>query len=239
MTRRPLPFGLFILAVLALILPLTMAALTRPPSKGSSPLASTVLESRLVNGESEGKAYLRSLKPALRAQLEKDRQVLLTDDQSTGKSFAGYIRALALFKQSKARTWALIAEPVKQPTYLPRLVGAKTLDTPPNGELVQFKLKIMFVNIVLHTRHWFYPEQSRVEWALDKSYKSDISTQEGYWQLFALTPDTVVGEYGTLVDTGVAVPHSIQDYLARKDIPGALEAFRAYIDSDGKFRRPE
>jgi hypothetical protein len=194
---------------------------------------------RDVNGQTEGRAYLASLSPSLRQQLEKDGQVLMGENKSTDTSYGGYIKAIALFKQPKARAWALIVAPSRQPLYLPRLTSARVLETPANGELDEFRLKVFIASFVLHTRHWFYPEQSRVEWSLDKAYKSDINRQEGYWQLFAVNDGLTVAEYGTLVDTGIAAPRSIQDYLARRDIPTALQAFRAYIDSDGRYRRPE
>jgi hypothetical protein len=50
-------------------------------------------------------------------------------------------------------------------------------------------------------------------------------------------PDTTIGEYGTRVDTGVAVPGWLQKILARNDIPGAMTGFRKYMDSGGTWRK--
>ena len=79
------------------------------------------------------------------------------------------------------------------------------------------------------------PATSSLLATLDSKKKSDIALQEGYWQLYKLDDNTTIGEYGTRVDTGVAVPSFVQNFLARKDIPKALTAFRKYIDSDGKY----
>lgn len=212
----------------------------RPEPKELRPYASPATSSKSVEGETEGAIFLKSLTPEIRATLEKEGQVLLGDQKKNGgKSYAGFIKAVALFKVPKARAYELIVEPVKQPLYLPRLVSAKSIDAPQYGENIQFHLKVLFTNIHFRTRHWFFPEYSRVEWKLDPAFKNDIADQEGFWQLYSVGPDLTVGEYGTRIDTGMAVPASIQEFLARRDIPSALTAFRAYIDSDGKFRRDD
>ena len=214
--------------------------LVRPDPKELRPYASPATGSKTVAGETEGALFLKSLSPEVRATLEKEGQVLLGDTKKgKGKSYAGFIKAVALFKVSKARAYELIVEPVKQPLYLPRLVSAKSIDAPQNGENIQFHLKVLFTKIHFRTRHWFFPEYSRVEWKLDPKFENDIADQEGFWQLYSVSPDLTVGEYGTLIDTGMAVPASIQEFLARRDIPSALTAFRAYVDSDGKFRRDD
>ena len=76
-----------------------------------------------------------------------------------------------------------------------------------------------------------------MEWALDTSQKNDIKGQEGYWQLFELNANTTIAEYGTRVDTGIAVPRWVQNLFARADIPKALTAFRQYMDSNGTYRK--
>lgn len=211
----------------------------RPAPKGIGKFAAPI-SSPAGAGKTEGQAFWETLSPEMQKTLKEEGQSLWGEQkQDKTGSYAGYIKAIAIFKQPKARVWELMVVPTMQPKYLPRLTNAKTVDKPDFGELVEFKLKVAFSKFVFYTRHWFYPEYSRVEWALDPKKESDIAVQEGYWQLYALDANTTIGEYGTKVDTGVAVPQFIQDYLAKKDIPTALTAFRAYMDSDGKFRRDD
>ncbi|MBI5524876.1 MAG: hypothetical protein HY897_00930 [Deltaproteobacteria bacterium] len=227
-------------ALAALAAPAAGAEPVRPAPKEIGRMASPIAAVRLVGGLTEGGAYLAGLDPKLRKTLEKEGHVLFGEQSETkGGTYAGYIRAVALFKGSKEQVYKLIAQPVRQPTYLPRLTGAKSVDKPANGEPIEFRVKVMWARMKFFTRHWFYPEYSRVEWALDKNHKNDIALQEGYWQLYQVKPDLTVGKYGTKVDTGVAVPQFVQDFLARQDIPKALTAFRAFIDSKGTYRRDD
>lgn len=89
----------------------------------------------------------------------------------------------------------------------------------------------------VQTQHWYFPEYSRVEWLLNAEFENDIAQQIGFWQLYAAGDKYTVAEYGTLVDTGVAVPAKIQDILARRDIPKALDHFQRLINSNRTWLR--
>ncbi len=213
----------------------------RPTPRGTGVGASPITLTLPGKGDTEGATYLKSVTPEFRAQLEKDGQALLKekDTSSPDKALAGYIKAVVIMKQPKARVFELIRDTTKQATYLPRLVGATAIEKPANGELTEFHIKFWFTSFTTRVQHWFYPEFSRVEWKLDPSFKNDIEAQEGFWQLYQLTADTTVGEYGTRVETGVHVPQNVQDFFARRDIPEAMAAFKKFIDSNGTYKRDD
>jgi hypothetical protein len=227
-------------ATLVLVLTASTAwAGERPAAKGMSPLSSPVTTTRKDEGRFAGLAYFKSLPEDQRKELSAKGHILLSEDKSGAGTFSGYIRAVAIFKQPKKRVFELMHEPTKQALYLPHLVSATTQTLAPNGELVEFAIKVMMSTYHYHTQHWFYPEQSRVEWTLDSASKNDIKVQDGYWQLFELSDGATIGEYGTRIETGLAVPKFVQDIFARDDIPKAMLAMRKYIDSNGTFRREE
>ncbi len=213
------------------------AELTRPPARGSSPLASAVAATAAPGTTTPGASYLASLTPDVQKKLQAENQALMGEEKADKGSYGGYIRAVAIFKQSKKRVFELMTDTAAQALYLPHIDSATVEARPPNGELTQFILKFIWKSVKFHVQHWFYPEQSRSEWALDPSAANDIKGQEGYWQLFELGPDLTIGEYGTRIETGIAVPKFIQDIFARADIPKALTAFRKYMDSNGTYRR--
>jgi hypothetical protein len=211
----------------------------RPPARGSSPLACPITSSQVEAGEPAGVRYFHSLPEDLRKQVEKDGQAVMGEQKKDGGTYGGYVRAVAIFRQSKQRVFELMRDTAAQALYLPHIQSATVVARPENGELTQFILKFIWKQVQFRVRHWFYPETSRSEWALDTSAPHDIRGQEGYWQLFEMGPDLTIGEYGTRVDTGLAVPQFIQDMFARADIPKALTAFRKYMDSGGTYRRQD
>jgi hypothetical protein len=225
------------LAVFLLLPSVVVAEKPRPKSKGTGQFASPITEVRGVGEKTEGAAYLATLTAAERKTLQTEGQLLLNEDQSTEGSFAGYIKAVAIFNKPKQRVYDLITTPADQILYLPRLSIAETVERPKNGELTRFQIKVLFTRTNFRVRHWYYPETSRLEWFLDPEFNNDIKLQEGFWQLYQIDENTTVGEYGTLVDTGLAVPSAIQDFFAKKDIPKALDGMRKWVDTDGKYRR--
>lgn len=197
-----------------------------------------------VGGQPTGAAFLGTLSPDVREELKRERRVLLGEQKETEDgSYSGLIKAVALFEQPKQRVWELIVDTAMQEEYLPRLDDAEAVWSSAFGELTEFSLGVLWMDVEYRTQHWFYPEYSRVEWSLwddpEEEWENDIAHQVGFWQLYYLTPNLTIGEYGTKVDTGVAVPQRLQDFFAKKDIPKALEAFQRYIDSDGSWRRDD
>ncbi len=209
----------------------------RPPARGSSPLASPAVATAAAGAQTPGATYLASLSPDVQKKVQAEGQALMGEEKQDKDSYGGYIRAVAIFKQSKKRVFELMTDTAAQALYLPHLQSATVQARPANGELTEFVIKFLWQSVKIHVQHWFYPETSRSEWALDPTVPNDIKGQEGYWQLFELGPGLTIGEYGTRVETGISVPKFIQDMFARADIPKALTAFRKYMDSNGTYRR--
>jgi hypothetical protein len=201
--------------------------------------ASPVSAAGIVDGKPEGVAFLSTLSPELQAKLKTDKKVLLGEPDSSKGSYGGLIKAVVLFNQSKPRVFELITQPSRQVTYLPRLTKSDTIWRSPFGELMDFNVKVLFVSMSFQTQHWYFPEYSRVEWLLNPEFDNDIAQQIGFWQLYAAGDNYTVAEYGTLVDTGIAIPQRIQESLARRDIPKALDHFQIYINSDGTWTRDD
>lgn len=229
-----------ILAVLtALVGPLASATSRPPQPEASSPFASPVAETRQVEGQVEGAAFIASLPPELQTRLAAERRLLLPEDRTVGDNMAGYIRAVVLFNQPKQRVFDLITDPSTQVLFLPRLKVSTPIDRQPVGELTEFHVAAGLFTVKFRTQHWWWPDRTRMEWALDPAYDNDVKVASGFWQVFALDEKTSVGEYGTVVDIGLPVPDALQGYLTRKDMPAALDAFQKYIESGGTWRRPE
>lgn len=230
--------GLLIASILAI--PLSTAA-----SRAAKPKVVATHASELSVGlpsetvpKSEGDAYLQTLPENLRKELMEKGSVLIPETNETDDGgMAGYIKAVVIFEQNKPRAYELMVQPSNQVLFLPRLTKAQEIWHRNEGELTEFTLSAGPADVTFRTQHWFWPNFSRMEWALDPNHKNDIKVAEGFWQLYALNDKQCVGEYGTLVDTGLPVPTMLQSYFARKDVPEALDAFQKYINSNGKFRR--
>ena len=198
-----------------------------------------------VNGQTEGARFIASLPAAERSALLRDTYVLIpsTSDMESAQgdddSVKGFIRALAIFEQPKQTAMNLMFEPEKLALFLSDLDAAKTVRREDGlGELTKFSVAFLWWDIDFWIQHWFYPELGRYEWFIDKKhFENDIEFNAGFWQLYALDATRTVGEYGVQVDTGIPIPRRMFERIQRRAIPGALDQFQKYINSNGTYRK--
>jgi hypothetical protein len=201
----------------------------KPEAKGHHALASKASCLRRDDGVYAGAAYLAALSPELREALKANGQVFL--DDTNGQGGTKLLKALVRVERPKREVFALLTQPSTQASYLPNLkesktVGAKSVD----GEVVDFLVSYV-IKLEYRTQHWFYPEQSRVEWVLDPSGGDGLREQEGYSQLFEVDERTTLIEYGThLTATGFIV-NLLQQLGQRGGVRDALTAFRKHLNS--------
>lgn len=102
--------------------------------------------------------------------------------------------------------------------------------------LDEFHMRILFVKIVYRLRRRVDFAAARIEWNLDPAFENDLRRLEGFWQLYALDAARTLGEFGTLVDVGPALPAAFQDLATRSTLPRTLEHCRRWVDSGGSWR---
>ena len=162
-----------------------------------------------INGVYEGELYLAKLPADQRETVLKEGALLYgEEDEDSKKSkdggIKGYIRAVAIFDQPKARTLELMTEPSKLALFLESLDGSVTVARSEVGEISKFSVGFLWWDIDFWIQHWFYPELSRYDWYMDtKNFDNEIDGNKGFWQLYALDDKRTIGEYGVYVDTGI------------------------------------
>jgi hypothetical protein len=197
----------------------------RPPARGHPAELDTVAD----GGVTAGARFVEALPRPAQDALKKDGQVIL--DQQTASSGPSLVRAVVRFDRPLADVYALVAQPSDQHTYLPhvevsRLFGERT----PEGERDDFVVSFIF-SFKYRTQHWFYPEESRVEWNLDPTGGDGLEEQLGFWQLYELDDKTTIGEYGTHIRARGALLNFFRSLGERGAIGDALAAFRRHIDT--------
>jgi hypothetical protein len=114
---------------------------------------------------------------------------------------------------------------------LPHVVESKTVgEHTAEGERNDYLVVLVF-EIRYRTQHWFYPEESRVEWSLDPSGANGLVAQEGYWQLYELDSKTTLGEYGTRIVVRGALLEFARSIGERGGVVEALNAFKRHVET--------
>ncbi|MBL8920145.1 MAG: hypothetical protein JNJ54_14865 [Myxococcaceae bacterium] len=199
----------------------------RPPSRDRAPAA--FFAEPQGGSTTPGARFIASLPEDARRALAKDLQVVL--DQSSKDGGPALIRAVAKFGRPKAEVWELITRTSDQHTFLPhvtqsRRVGERTAEGEVNDYVVAF-----FFTFKYRTQHWFYPDQSRLEWNLDPSGEDGLVEQLGFWQLYELDEKTTVGEYGTRIVVRGSFINFLRSLGERGGVKDALTAFRRHVNA--------
>jgi hypothetical protein len=179
--------------------------------------------------DTPGARLVASLPEQARQALERDGQVVL-DQKSTGDGPA-LIRAVVRFRRPRAEAWELISRVYEQHQFLPHVTQSKTVgERTAEGEVNDFVVSFLFT-FKYRTQHWFYSDESRLEWALDPGGEDGLLEQEGFWQLYELDEKTTVAEYGTRLVVRGAFLNFLRGLGERGGVRDSLKAFRAHIDT--------
>lgn len=199
----------------------------RPPAVGHRLVGDASARSGAT--QSPGAAYLAALPLAARETLLKKGQVVL--EATASDAGPTMVRAAVRLERPLSDVYALVSNPQAQSTYMPHVVRSQRIgERTPEGERDEFVVSFLLV-FKYRTQHWFYPEEDRVEWALDPHDDSDLVDQSGYWQLYALDPHTTIAEYGTQLRLRGTFLEFLRTLGQRGVVDDALKAFRRYADA--------
>ncbi len=171
-------------------------------------------------------------------RLRKGELVFINDFSSEQSTSKGMVQAAIIFNQPIDTVWTLMAQGWRQEEYLPnvdRTILAKKL---PDGDIIENRLKILFVKINFWVRGYHYPDRYYVRWTLAPGYKNDMKRLEGFWQYYYVDDTHTLARYGTITETGFGVPTRIQEYLTKRDLPTSLGRLKFWVDSGGTYRKP-
>jgi hypothetical protein len=151
----------------------------------------------------------------------------------------GMIKAALIFNQPIDKVWDLMTQGWRQEEYLPHLDRSPLIKKYPDGDLTEFQIMILLVDIRYRVRGHHYKDRYHIEWALDENFDNDMKRLEGFWNFYWIDDGHTLGRYGTNVETGFGVPKWIQDFLTRRDLPESLGRVKKWLDSGGSYKKPD
>jgi uncharacterized protein YndB with AHSA1/START domain len=199
----------------------------RPPSTGQAEFLGSE-SGGAADGPTAGARFLAALPVSARETLRKEGRAML-DEKAKGN---GMLRAVIRFERPIDEVFAVITEPSDQQRYLPNVDRSKTVGLrTEEGESVEMTVSVLFAVFKYRIQHWYYPEQHRMEWALDPSSKNDFVEQVGFFQLYELDEKTTIAEYGTRVVAKDGFVDFLRGLGERGGIADALTALRRHVHS--------
>lgn len=169
-------------------------------------------------------------------RLMAENVVVLEEVQAKGPLRGAIVISYVLFDQSIDRVYRLLAQSARQTEFRPELTRIETVESGPQGQVDEQRLKILFQSYVFRIAYRLLPEQRRIEWKLDERFDNDLVHVSGFWALHEMADGRTLGRSGSSVDVGPAVPAVLQDWITRKNVPESMKRVRKWVDSGGRYR---
>lgn len=172
--------------------------------------------------------------PALLARLDNEHFVMLDAAAAQGTDRVKVAETLVLFAQPRDTVLHLLTSISRQSEYRPELQSLEIVHATEQGNLAEYKLRVMLIKLRYRVlTHWDF-EQGRIWWSLDPSFSNEMKTLDGLWELRALGERRTLGHMSIRIDLGPALPAALQDYATRKKLPEAMDQVRRWVDANGR-----
>jgi ribosome-associated toxin RatA of RatAB toxin-antitoxin module len=116
-------------------------------------------------------------------------------------------------------------------SYLPGLRESRIVERTAEGFTARETMRVMILRFRYGVRVEVDRAQREVRWTLDDSEPCDIEHTEGSWRFAALDADTTLARYFVIVDSGMWIPISIQNWINRRRLRAVAAAFRRHLES--------
>jgi len=173
------------------------------------------------------------LTPENMAKLEKGEMIKfnqIVKDQEGNDRGKGV--ALILVHASKDKIMAALDSFETYPTWMPNTNSTKVVLRQGDRVDVEFDLTVALVIPVHYTViHKIDKGAGTIQWRMDDSKpKKHVKDSTGAWVIKPLDENKCVVAYTVSVDTGAAVPKSIQDALTNTSLPKVVKAVRERVE---------
>jgi hypothetical protein len=172
------------------------------------------------------------------ARLKKGEIVVIKELSREETTSKGMVQVALIFNKRIDEVWSLMTQGFRQEEYLPNLDRSILVKKLPDGDIIENRLKVFFVELRFWVRGYHYPDRYYIRWNLAEGYKNDIKNLEGFWQFYYIDETHTLARYGTHTETGFGVPAKVQEFLARRDIPESLSRLKKWVESDGAWKKP-
>ena len=179
----------------------------------------------------------QGLAAADRERLRKGEIVVIKDFSREESTSKGMVYAAIIFNKPISEVWGLMTHGWRQEEYLPNLDRTILVKKLPDGDIIENRVKILFLNLNFWVRGYHDPDRYYVRWTLADGYQNDLKTLEGFWQYYYVDDTHTLARYGTHTETGFGVPAKVQEYLARRDVPESLGRVKKWVESNGTWRK--
>jgi ribosome-associated toxin RatA of RatAB toxin-antitoxin module len=171
---------------------------------------------------------MRDLSAGELARIEKG-EIILESQTSSGANGSGSGLAIAFIQASKDKVIDTILKYEDYPKFMPHVKSTEVYKRTDSQVDVRFTVDVAFKKISYCRTIQVDRAAGTIVWSLDKTRKNDIADTEGFWG-FKPYKNGIIVYYMASVDSGLAVPKMVEDYLTKRDLPNIVKSIRKRVE---------
>jgi hypothetical protein len=171
---------------------------------------------------------------ALRGEVPvRTEQFTTASGQAAGRGLGAIV-----IERPVETVWATVSHYDDRAEYIPRLEKVTVLERQPDRLRVRQEVDASITTARYTGWYRLDAGEHAVRWKLDPTAGDNtIRDTEGEYRLFEVSPSRTLLVYRSYVDSGRAVPRSIQEYIARRAVPDLLHAIKKRVESGGTWKK--
>jgi hypothetical protein len=185
---------------------------------------------------SEAQSLLAGQPPELVQRLLEKKVVVLQEVSPHGAPEDAFFLAYVIFEVPPEDAYRLLAQTSRHVEFRPEVESIETVARPEAGPVDLHRMRVLFLKLSYQLRYRMDPAHNAMRWALDPDYDNSLARAEGFWELYGLEEGRTLGRFGSIVNVGPALPHRLQAWVTRKNLPRTIDRARRWVDSGGSYR---
>jgi len=150
-----------------------------------------------------------------------------------------FLMSLLIFEQPREEVFKLLCATDREIEYLPRIIEEKVIQRTETQDTVEFYVGASLFKFRYQVNHRYNKDKWMLDWNLNPDFDNEVQRVDGSYRLYELPDGRTLARYQTLFSVSAAIPKSIQNMLAKGDLPESLAYLKKWVDSGGTWRRPE
>lgn len=214
--------------------------------EGDLGLARTAISSWLLIGwvlhavpavaASDAQSLLAGQPRELVERLFERKVIVMQEVGPHGTPDDAFFLAYVIFEVPPEDAYRLLAQTSRHIEFRPEVTSIETVARTEAGPVDVHRLRVLFLNVSYRLRYQMDPAHDAMRWELDPGYDNSLARAEGFWELYPLDAHRTLGRFGSVVDVGPALPHRLQAWVTRKNLPRTIDRARRWVDSGGTYR---
>jgi hypothetical protein len=182
---------------------------------------------------------LKGLSESQIKDLSEGKIIFNTTDSVNNESAeakSSIITAALLLDKPPEEIYNILYHTEDQIKYLEEIKEIKIVNKNEVQDNIEFKLKILMISLEYRVIHSFDKKNLYIHWTMDKNFKNDLESLQGFWKLYPYPGGRTLARYGSNVSVK-HVPGWLENMFKKKGVEKSLNCVKKYVNTGWTLKK--